>query len=40
LDSGLRDYPLAATYNYNLVEHEYGVDDNAGDTTLPIEAVI
>lgn len=40
LDSGLRDYPLAATYNYNLVEHEFGVDDNAGDTTLPIEAVI
>ena len=28
LDSGLRQFPLAATYNNNLVEHENGVDDN------------
>jgi len=40
LDSGLRDYPLAATYSYNLVNHEQGVDDNQTDTTLPIEALI
>ena len=40
LDSGLRDYPLAATYNYNLVNHESGVDDNETGTTLPIEAII
>lgn len=40
LDSGLRDYPLAATYNYNLVDHEFGVDDNATDVTLPISATI
>jgi hypothetical protein len=40
LDSGLRNYPLAATYYNNLVNHEEGVDDNATDTTLPIEASI
>ena len=40
LDSGLRNYPLAATYNYNVVNHEQGVDDNATGTTLPIEAYI
>ena len=40
LDSGLRDYPLAATYTYNLVNHEQGVDDNETDTTLPIAASI
>jgi hypothetical protein len=40
LDSGLRDYPLAATYSYNLVNHEYGVNDNETGTTLPISAII
>jgi hypothetical protein len=40
LDSGLRNYPLAATYNYNIVNQEFGVDDNETDTTLPIEATI
>jgi len=44
LDSGLRDYPLAATYQPNntgnILNHEYGVDDNATDTTLPITALI
>jgi len=43
LDSGLRDYPVAATYSAltgNLVNHEFGVDDNATGTTLPIEAYI
>jgi len=40
LDSGLRDYPIAATYDYNIVNHEQGVDDNATETTLPIEAFI
>jgi hypothetical protein len=38
LDSGLRDYPIAATYDNNVVNHEQGVDDNATATTLPIEA--
>ena len=40
LDSGLRDYPLAATYTPNLVNHELGVDDVEGDTIQPIEAYI
>ncbi len=40
LDSGLRDYPLAATYSHNLVNHEQGVDDNETGTTLPIAASI
>jgi hypothetical protein len=40
LDSGLTDYPVAATYNYNLVNHEYGVDDNETGTVLPITASI
>jgi hypothetical protein len=40
LDSGLRDYPLAATYYNNLVNHEQGLDDNATATTLPIESWI
>jgi hypothetical protein len=40
LDSGLRDYPLAATYSRNLVNHEQGVDDNETGTALPIAASI
>ena len=40
LDSGLRDYPLAATYINNLVNHEVGVDDNSTLTTAPIAALI
>ena len=40
LDSGLRDYPLAATYTRNLVNHEQGVDDNETSTPLPIAASI
>jgi hypothetical protein len=40
LDSGLKDYPLAATYLGNLVEHENGVDDNATGTPAAIDAYI
>jgi hypothetical protein len=40
LDSGLRNYPAAATYSYNLVNHESGVDNNETATALPIEAYI
>jgi len=40
LDSGLRDYPMAATYSNNLVDHENGVDNGEGATTLPIDAYI
>lgn len=40
LDSGLRPYPLAATYTLNLVEHETGVDDAETDMPEPINAFI
>ena len=40
LDSGLRDYPLAATYDKNLVDHEIGVDDNTTGTAVAIESFI
>ena len=40
LDSGLRDYPIAATYSYNLVNHEQGVDDNVSGTPVAINAYI
>tara|TARA_R110000868_G_scaffold54001_2_gene169276 strand:- start:158 stop:2257 length:2100 start_codon:yes stop_codon:yes gene_type:complete len=40
LDSGLRDYPLAATYSYNLVNHEQGNDDNVSGTPAAISALI
>lgn len=40
LDSGLRDYPIAATYAHNIVNHESGVDDNTTDVPAPIEATI
>ena len=40
LDSGLRDFPLAATYSYNLVNQEQGNDDNETGTSLPIAASI
>jgi len=40
LDTGLRNYPIAATYSSNIVNHEYGVDNNETATTLAIEASI
>ena len=40
LDSGLRNYPLAATYSNNLVNHEQGVDDNETATTAAIPAYV
>jgi hypothetical protein len=40
IDSGLRDNPIAATYSYNLVNHESGVDDNVSGTPAAIEASI
>ena len=40
LDSGLRDYPLAATYTYNLVNHEQGINNNETATTTAINAYI
>ena len=40
LDSGLINYPIAATYSQNLVNHEFGVDDEETDVPLPIHAYI
>lgn len=40
LDSGLRDYPVAATYEYNLVDQESGVDDNTTADTVAINSYI
>lgn len=34
------NYPIAATYVNNIVQHEVGNDDNSTATTLPIEAYI
>jgi hypothetical protein len=41
VDSGLNDYPIAATYSKNLVWHENGVDDCTDSVTgLPISSYI
>jgi hypothetical protein len=39
-DAGLRDYPQAATYSYNLVNHELGNDDDETGTPVAINAYI
>ena len=40
LDTGLLPHPIAATYNYKVLFHEVGVDDNETGTPAPIEAYI
>jgi hypothetical protein len=40
LDSGLLDFPIAATYLNNIVQHEDGIDDNSTATPTPIESYI
>jgi hypothetical protein len=40
IDSGLRSYPVAATYSNNLVNHEQGLNDNETGTELPIDSYI
>ena len=40
LDSGILQNPIAADYNSRILNHETSTDDNAGDSTLPIEAYI
>jgi hypothetical protein len=40
LDSGLRDYPLAATYSRNLVDHENGLNNNETATTIALDAYV
>jgi hypothetical protein len=40
LDSGIRQYPMAATYVNNIVYHEAGIDDNSTATPTPITSSI
>lgn len=40
LDSGLRNYPMAATLINNVVYHENGVDDNSTAIPTPIDSFI
>jgi hypothetical protein len=40
MDSPLRDYPMAAGYNGQLIYHENGVDDGTTDPASPIEAYV
>jgi len=40
LDSGLLDFPIAATYSNNLVFHENGLNNNETGTTTAIDAYI
>ena len=40
LDSGLRPYPIGATYNNNLVNHEQGLNNNETATSVAIDAYI
>jgi hypothetical protein len=40
IDSGLRDYPVAATYSFNLVNHEEGIDNNETSTPTAITSTI
>jgi hypothetical protein len=40
LDSGLQASPLAATYSYNLVNQEQGLNDNETGTVAAIDAYI
>ena len=40
LDSSIDNYPVAATYNNNLVYHEYGLNDNTTGTPVAINSYI
>lgn len=40
LDSGILDYPLAASYDNTLVYHENGLDDNTTGTPVAMNAYI
>jgi hypothetical protein len=40
LDSGLQSYPIAATYDSNIVNHEKGINDATTLTIAPISAYI
>jgi hypothetical protein len=40
LDSGLRNFPIAATYEHNLVYHEDGTDDGTLVPAVPFNSYI
>lgn len=40
LDTGLREFPQAATYSSNIVNQEYGINDNETGIEAPIDAYI
>jgi len=40
IDSGLQNFPIAATYSGKLLNHEDGIDDNETGTPAPIAAYI
>jgi hypothetical protein len=40
LDSGTNNYPIAATYSNNIVNHEVGLNDNVSGTATAIDAYI
>ena len=40
LDSGIRQYPMAADYNGLMLYHEVGYDDGSGLEPVPIEAFV
>jgi len=40
LDSGIRQYPIAADYNNRIIYHENGVDNNATQTTTAIDSYV
>jgi hypothetical protein len=40
LDSGIRQYPMAADYNSRMLFHESAVDDVSGTTPVPINAYV
>lgn len=40
LDSGINDYPVAATYSNNIVQHENGINDGETGSLGPIHAYI
>jgi hypothetical protein len=40
LDTGLREFPQAATYSSNIVNQEYGLNNNETGTAAPLNAYI
>jgi len=40
LDSGIRQYPMAADYNSRMLFHESAVDDVSGDAPVPIVSYV